>query len=123
MMAFLARWLTWDAAKALFYGAISTAVIGGLFALYQDIKGGATAQARLECTQAIAASSATEQERVDAVNFASESAAQHERDLHKNDGGKSTARALAIQTELQTLTKDGSDPVCFPKDLVGAMSK
>lgn len=121
-MALFARWFTWDALKSIFWGIGITAAFGGLVVIYNDIKGGATAQARLECTEANAAANQATQTYVDTVNAASESAAQAMRDKRKNDGGKATARALSIQSELQKLAPAG-DPVCFPKDLAKAMGQ
>lgn len=120
-MAILARWFTWDALKAVFYGVIATAVCTGGYVLYRDLVGGAVAQAQLQCAQANNAANAAEQSHVDTLNAAAESAAQTQRDLHRNDGGKATARALSVQKELQTLTAKDGDPVCFPKDLAKAL--
>lgn len=118
-MAWIARWLTFDAFKSIAWGVGLSAVFGALVVFYHDVKGGATAQAKLECAQTITEGNSTAIDETDTLNRAAETAAQIERDKHREDGGRSEARARALERALAGLPAAS----CYPPDVAKALAQ
>lgn len=110
----LARWVTFDALKSVFFGLIITVGIGAAITLYRDFKGGFIAAERLQCVQAIADGNVEAAKEIDTLNARAVQAANSEREKAKAEVAQTAERVVALEASLRALN---DDPICYPQSI------
>jgi len=110
----LARWVTFDALKSVFFGAVITVGIGAAITVYRDFKSGVTAKERLLCAQAVMDGNEQAAKEIDALNAKAVHAANSEREKAKAEVAQTSDRIAALEASLRALT---DDPICYPQSI------
>lgn len=110
----LARWVTFDALKSVFFGFVITIGIGVAITAYRDFKSGISAKERLQCVQAVIDGNEQAAKEIDALNAKAVQAANSEREKAKAEVAQTAERVVTLEASLRALT---DDPICYPQSI------
>ena len=110
----LARWVSFDAVKAIGVGIGCAVLLGLAVSIYSDIKTSGGAQARLQCAQAVIEGNEQAAKEIDALNAKAVQAANAEREKARAEVAQTSERIVALEASLRALT---DDPICYPQSI------